>query len=138
MGIETTVGGDDVVTFRVNGVPVSQGSKSIVVRGGKTWMIDANPNKLKPWRRLVAEAADLGVTFDCPVKVTLRFEMPRPKRPKFVRPAVKPDADKLARAVLDSLTDAGLLADDSRVVDLHVTEFYSETPGVVVTVREVD
>ena len=128
----------DFVEFRVDGVPVQQGSKTVAQYGGKAWLRDANGKKLKPWRRLVAEAADLGVSFDCPVKVTLRFEMPRPKRPKFVRPAVKPDADKLARAVLDSLTDAGLLADDSRVVDLHVTEFYSETPGVVVTVREVD
>lgn len=128
----------DFVVFRVDGVPVQQGSKTIAKGGGKTWMRDANATRLKPWRRLVAEAADLGVTFDCPVKVVMRFEMPRPKKPKFGRPAVKPDCDKLARAVMDGMTDGGLLADDSRVVDLHVTEFYAERPGVDVTVMEVE
>lgn len=127
----------DYVEFRVDGVPVAQGSKTVAQGGGKVWLRDANGKKLKPWRAAVAEAADLGVTFDCPVKVVMRFGMPRPKKPKFERPAVKPDADKLARAVMDSMTDAGLLADDSRVVDLHVTEFYSETPGVDVIVMEV-
>ena len=100
-------------------------------------MVDANAAKLKPWRATVAKAADLGVTFDCPVAVQIRFDMPMPKRPKFSRPAVKPDVDKLARAVLDGLTDGGLLVDDSLVVRLVVDEFYSESPCATVTVRAV-
>jgi Holliday junction resolvase RusA-like endonuclease len=127
-----------MISFSVKGLPVPQGSMTIARAGRKTWMRPANAAKLKPWRRLVAESADLGVTFDCPVKVVMRFEMPRPKKPKFGRPAVKPDCDKLARAVMDGMTDGGLLADDSRVVDLHVTEFYAERPGVDVTVMEVE
>ena len=34
----------------------------------------------------------------------------------------KPDLDKLTRAVLDSLTDAGVFTDDSRVVWLNVAK----------------
>lgn len=128
----------DFVQFRVDGVPVAQGSKTIAKGGGKAWLRDANAGKLKPWRSAVAKAADVGVTFDCPVRVLLQFDMPRPKRPKFARPAVKPDADKLARALLDGLTDGGLLSDDSRVVELNVSEHYSEVPGVTVTVMEVE
>lgn len=128
----------DSVTFQVVGVPVSQGSKTGYVVGRRAVLVDANAKALKPWRAQIAKAADLGVTFDCPVYVGLRFFMPCPKRPKFSRPAVKPDIDKLARAVLDGLTDGGLLADDSRVVDLHVSEMYSESPCVMVTVREVE
>ena len=128
--------GDDV-TFTIEGVPVAQGSKTIAKGGGKVWLRDANAGKLKPWRAQVAEAADVGVSFDCPVAVWLQFMMPLPKRPKFRRPAVKPDIDKLSRAILDGLTDGGLLADDSRVVELHVFQHYSESPSVTVTVREV-
>lgn len=40
------------------------------------------------------------------------------------RPHSKPDVDKLSRAVLDSMTGAHVWADDSRVVDLHVSKHY--------------
>lgn len=125
------------VSFRVDGVPVAQGSKIIAKGGGRTWLRDANGAALKQWRLKVAQAADVGVTFDCPVSVHVVFHMPRPMRPKFERPAVKPDVDKLSRSVLDALTDGGLLVDDSRVVRLVAEKFYSETPGVDVIVREV-
>lgn len=111
------------VEFFVPGVPVQQGSKSVF--NGR--VVDQNHKALKPWRANVATAADRGVTFDCPVMVSLRFVMPRPKRPRWELPAVKPDIDKLARALLDGLTDGGLLADDARVVRLHLEEVY-ETP----------
>ena len=127
----------DRVLFTVEGVPIPQGSKTIATAGKKFWLRDANASKLKPWRALVAEAADVGVSFDCPVAVLARFYMPSPKRPKFHRPAVKPDADKLARALLDGMTDGGLLRDDSRVVRLVVEKWYSDEPRVEVTVREV-
>ena len=127
----------DYVKFRVDGIPIQQGSKTLVRRGSKAWMIDANISKLKPWREKVAAAADCGVTFDCPVSVHMLLHMPMPNRPKFRRPATKPDADKLARAINDSLTAGGLISDDSRIVELHVIEEYSELPGVTVTVREV-
>jgi Holliday junction resolvase RusA-like endonuclease len=119
---------DDKVSFYVVGTPIPQGSKTIARRGTKTWLRDANANRLRPWRHTVAAAADQGVTFDAPVKVTLSFVLPRPKRPRWLVPAVKPDIDKLTRSTLDGLTDGGLLYDDSRVVELHVTKRYA-TPG---------
>ena len=129
--------GDSVELF-VPGVPVQQGSKTLAHGGGKTWMRDANAKRLKPWRAEVAKAADVGVTFDCPVEVRLRFLMPRPKRPRFSRPAVKPDIDKLTRSILDGLTSGGLISDDARVVKLVAEEYYDEYPGVHVTVREME
>ena len=127
----------DTVTFRVDGVPVPQGSKTVATGGGKTWLRDANAAKLRPWRERVAAAADVGLTFDCPVSVRVLFEMPRPKRPKFGLPAVPPDVDKLARAVLDGLKQGGLVSDDGRVVRLVVEKVYTESPGATVWVREV-
>lgn len=118
----------DTVSFFIEGVPVPQGSKTVSQAKGRAWLRDANAARLKPWRHVIATHADLGVTFDCPVTVTLSFVLPRPKRPRWLVPAVKPDIDKLTRSTLDGLTDGGLLYDDSRVVELHVTKRYA-TPG---------
>lgn len=129
-----------MITFTVEGLPVPQGSKTIANGGGKTWLRDANASKLKPWRAKVAAAADLGVTFDCPVVVFAMFYLPRPKKPKWWAPAGRVgDVDKLARALLDGMTDGGLLADDARVVDLHSYKRYEtkQNPaGVRVAVME--
>lgn len=127
----------DGVSFFVAGQPVPQGSKTIAKGGGKTWLRDANAGMLRPWRHVVATAADLGVTFDAPVTVTLGFVLPRPKRPRWLVPAVKPDIDKLTRAVLDGLVDGGLLYDDSRVVDLAIKKRYP-SPGHPVVGVHID
>jgi Holliday junction resolvase RusA-like endonuclease len=118
----------DTVSFFIEGVPVPQGSKTVSQAKGRAWLRDANAARLKPWRHVIATHADLGVTFDCPVIVTLSFVLPRPQRPRWGVPAVKPDIDKLCRAILDGLQDGGLLAEDSRVVTLTATKRYP-TPG---------
>lgn len=129
--------GDDV-DFFIPGVPVPQGSKTVAKAGKKVWLRDANASRLKPWRETVAKHADLGYQFVGPVMVRLYFRFPRPKRPKFEVPAVKPDIDKLERAVYDGLTDAGLIEDDSRIVKSYAEKSYHEEPGVRVIVRSVE
>jgi len=114
-----------VVEFFIPGTPVQQGSKTAFVVGTRAVVTDQNKATLKPWRATVAAHADRGVTFDRPVCVELTFVMPRPQRPRWNVPAVKPDIDKLVRAVLDGFTDAGLLADDARVVRLLAVEEYA-------------
>lgn len=129
-----------MITFRVDGIPIPQGSKVVARGGGKVWLRDANASRLKPWRQRVAAASDVGETFDCPVMVVAVFYLPVPKRPRWFAPAVKPDTDKLCRALLDGMTDGGLLSDDARVVDLIALKRYAtvENPiGVAVSVVEV-
>jgi Holliday junction resolvase RusA-like endonuclease len=129
----------DTVSFFIEGVPVPQGSKTVSQAKGRAWLRDANAARLKPWRHVIATHADLGVTFDCPVIVTLSFVLPRPQKPRWPVPAVKPDIDKLVRAVMDGLTDGGLLGDDARVVDLHTTKRYpnpGDPTGVGIDVTE--
>lgn len=120
-----------MIQLRVDGLPVPQGSKVVARSGGKTWLRDANAARLKPWRARVAAAADVGHTFDCPVEVFAVFYLPRPQRPRWWSPAVKPDTDKLSRALLDGLTDGGLIVDDSRVVDLHAHKRYASKANPV-------
>lgn len=122
-----------------------QGSKNAYVRGGRAVLVDANP-RLKAWRAQVRAAAEAAIaeggweTLDEPCRVHLDFTMPRPKRPRWGVPAVKPDLDKLTRAVFDALTDAGVWKDDSRVVSMEVTKRYEDdeaVPGVWVEVESL-
>lgn len=125
-----------MLDFFVEGTPVPQGSKNAYVRGGRAVLVDANP-RLKAWRAQVRAAAEAAVedagweTLDEPCRVHLGFTMPAPKRPRWDVPAVKPDLDKLTRAVFDALTDAGVWKDDSRVVSMEVTKKYEDEDGAV-------
>lgn len=123
--------------FYVPGVPVPQGSKRHV-GGGR--MIEAN-KRLPKWRldvKNVAREARAGRQFTEAVSVFLDFDMPRPKTVKRIRPHVRPDIDKLTRAILDALTLAGVLVDDGQVVTLHAVKRYApDEPGVRVVVKEL-
>lgn len=148
----------EVARFFVEGEPRPQGSKTPVRRGNRVILIEgtgANPKRHKEWRAAVAEQArrvvhDEGVEeLDCAVRVELRFKMPRPKsRHRLIRAVtVKPDIDKLVRAVLDGITSSDkvgtlLLKDDSRVVELYAEKYYhpkdsDEAIGVEITVIDI-
>lgn len=122
-----------------------QGSKNAYVRGGRAVLVDANP-RLKAWRAQVRAAAEAAIaedgweTLDEPCQAHLAFTMPAPKRSRWGVPAVKPDLDKLTRAVFDALTDAGVWKDDSRVVSIEATKRYEDdeaVPGVWVEVKSL-
>lgn len=132
------------VGFWAAGVPIPQGSKRIGRNPAtkRPILLDDNDDKLKPWREVVAHAARQGARgverFDCPVSVGLTFYLPRPashyRRDGSLKPsapawpAVKPDVDKLERAVFDAITAAGVWADDSRAVVVHKSKRYAELP----------
>lgn len=121
-----------IVTIRPCGNPMPQGSIAFKgMRRGKPIMVSDNDATLKPWRRTVAMAtrAALGAPWeplDEPVEVRVRLWVPAPQRPRWWRPAVKPDVDKLGRAILDGLADGGAYINDSRVTDLHVSKRYAD------------
>lgn len=118
--------------FFVPGTPAPQGSKAIS-RSGR--MYETN-KATRPWRKAVATAAAEHDPYgDTPLAVGLRFVFTPPKRPKFPDMAVKPDLDKLIRAVGDALTASGLIHDDARITALHATKEYGDTPGVHITIR---
>lgn len=116
----------------VAGVPAPQGSKRALGAGrpgGRIRMIETAKG-LKPWRaELVKGLRTVGV-LDGAVVVKLVFVCPRPKATPKTRatpPKVtKPDVDKLARAVLDAMTLAGVIADDSYVTTLHAHKRMAE------------
>lgn len=125
------------VQFWVDGVPVPQGSKRAFVVNGRAVLADVKSEQLKKWRRAVAENAQalLAETFDCALEVRVEFVTVRPVSVKREYPLVAPDVDKLARAVLDGLTQSGLIKDDARVVRLVAEKRYGSQPGARVSVR---
>ena len=80
----------DSITITIEGIPVPQGSKTIVRRGGKAWMIDANADKLKLWRGKVANEADIGLNVRRPGVRRVRVRVPTPEAPQV--PAARGEA----------------------------------------------
>ncbi|ARQ95511.1 RusA-like Holliday junction resolvase [Mycobacterium phage Shandong1] len=150
-------GGKQLRLF-VPGKPAPQGSKDF--KGfakplpgqtrGKAILVESSA-AVGPWRERIALAAadamlqaglpvldhppSASAERRYPVTASLTFVMPRPSgTPKsYTPPAVKrPDLDKLARAVLDGLTDVCWI-DDSQVDDMHCRKVLAEIaqqPGV--------
>jgi crossover junction endodeoxyribonuclease RusA len=128
----------------VPGRPAPQGSKRNLgnrrmvesCEGVASWRVDVRASVLAAMQA----TGHSGFRARVPVAVRLEFVLPRPAATPKRRtpPAVKrPDVDKLARAVLDALTSAGAVADDSQVVDLHPVKRLAEvdeTPGCRITV----
>lgn len=107
--------------FKAIGLPRPQGSKNVMSRGGKTWLVESAKG-LPQWRKTVATAAKEAHPNHTPDKAPYRLEitfiMPRTKamKDKHAPPMTqRPDIDKLERAVLDSLTGV-IWEDDSQVV----------------------
>jgi Holliday junction resolvase RusA-like endonuclease len=135
----------ELVTFWVEGVPQPQGSKTGFVAGGRAVVVDKNPKMLKPWRALVSATAANEMVFreaaEGALVVRLEFRFVRPasvKAEKRPWPSVRPDIDKLARSVLDSLKTGGVYKDDAQVVDLAATKVYADVPGVRVRVGRME
>lgn len=127
------------ITFKVPGVPQPQGSKRHV-GGGR--MIESSA-KLRPWRDRVvftAREALQGREALAAAVLTVTFRLPRPasvsakRRPNHT---VKPDLDKLIRAVGDALTEAGVVTDDAVIHSISASKVYVDSPadsGVTVVV----
>lgn len=91
--------------------------------------------KLTAWRTNIHNACRemMSEPLKGPVKVRAMFTLQAPLKTDRRYPHVRPDVDKLARALLDGLTGAAF-ADDAQVVDLRVKKEYGE-PGVMVTIE---
>lgn len=156
------------LSFWVAGNPIPQGSKRAMVSRStnRPIVVDANRIGLADWRADIAIAAMRALASDedqpnqpflGAVWVGLRFTFTRPGShwlPVNVKrsvPALRrgaplthtqtPDIDKLARAVLDSLTNANVWPDDAVVATLIASKGWAaagDQPGVVITVESVE
>ena len=129
------------VSLSVSGDPASQGSHAIMY--GR--IVQVNSSKHKAWRKAIVQEAiatlpDDWQPIDEPCELIVNFYMPKPASVKRSLPTVSPDLDKLIRAVGDSLTDSGIVVDDSRIVRISARKLYAEgiEPGATILVRTFD
>jgi Holliday junction resolvase RusA-like endonuclease len=123
-----------VIEFRVDGLPVPQGSMKVI--HGR--VIHSQGSALAQWRASIALAARKAGARPTrePVTMTLTFIMPRPKTVKRNYPSVAPDLDKLIRGALDALT-AIAYVDDGQVVEIYSKKIYGEVIGAKIQVAEL-
>ena len=125
----------------IPGTPIPQGSHAV----SRTGHVFESNNRLKPWRETMTNALTAWTgtwfgawePFDGPLLVDVTFWMPRPKRPKYSLPAVKPDCDKLCRALGDAMTTSGLIADDARITTWHARKRYADEGCEGITIHTI-
>jgi Holliday junction resolvase RusA-like endonuclease len=129
------------VSLSVTGNPASQGSHAIMY--GR--IVQVNSSKHKAWRKAIVQEAiatlpDDWEPIDEPCELIVNFYLPKPKTVDRQLPSVSPDLDKLIRAVGDSLTDSGVVTDDSRIVRISARKLYAEgiQPGATIQVKTLN
>lgn len=120
--------------FSVEGVPVPQGSLKHI---GNGFIIHNKSKELKIWREQIGwQAKESGVEkLEGAVGMVLLFTLPKPKSVKRDIPYVRPDLDKLVRAVLDALTGIAY-SDDGQVVEIFTRKEYGSQVGLSVTINQ--
>ena len=138
------------VVFFVPGIPVAKGSARAFVVKGRAIVTQTNRDKQKPWASMIGLiASERGIKpVSGPVYINMEFVLPRPKShyrsngelkadvPTFH--CNKPDADKLARCVLDALTGIAW-HDDSQVHIGMAIKVYTVTsgPGALIEINQM-
>ena len=140
------------LSFTVAGVAAPQGSKSLLGHGA---LVESS-KRVAPWRTDVREAAIAAMgragwqPLTGAVDVDIEVFLPRPKShygtgrnanavkhtaPLYPTGHNSGDADKLARAILDALTSAGVWLDDAQVVKLRASKHWATfTPATSIFV----
>lgn len=132
------------LAFTVPGKPIPQGSVRSLGKGRPS--VHGNADRLLPWRdlcitiaqqqmrasgwRRITEAVIVSVNFcyERPLSHYRKDGTVKPTAPRYPISRASADIDKTCRALLDALTVAGVLADDSQVVGLHAGKHWA-APG---------
>ena len=140
------------IEFFVPGTPVGKGRPRAARRGAGVVMF--TPEKTAGYEALVAATAAAALACDAlahqlldgPLEAVLEMRFPataswsKAKRARALAGAEwhtsKPDADNVAKAILDACNGV-VFRDDAQVVVLIATKAFSEEPGVRVVIREV-
>lgn len=135
--------------FEVPGSPIGQGRPKFSTINGHAKAYDPEKSRnYKAYVKLLATQAmrEQGFTMiegPCCLDILAFFEVPKSKSKKFKeralmgieRPTKKPDLSNIVKGIEDALN--GLVyRDDSSLVYLSCTKYYSDIPRVEVIIRE--
>ena len=131
------------VKLYVRGNPVAQPRAKAVNRGNRAGIY--TPTTADGWKTLVSLAIRDLPRREGGSMLWLRFVFQRPAShygAKGLRASApelhekRPDADNLAKSTMDSMVDAGFLADDKHVVGLFTTKEWGTEAGCHITIRK--
>ena len=146
------------LSFFVPGEPRPQGSVTRMPGGGFLYGKTAAAHAaVMAWRQAIERHAiqaaqrhprgHLRPVYAGAVSVEYVFLLSRPASSRRLLPSVKPDLDKLERAVGDALEAAGILDNDSRIVTCTKRKYYADpqhlttlrrAPGVHIIITPVE
>lgn len=137
-----------LISFTVYGEPVAQGRPRFSNHGGFTRAYDPKKSKdFKQYVKLVASEYRPTSLMEGPLLLEVKVFKPTLKsfskkkaaaaESGELRPVTKPDVDNYVKGIKDALKQI-IWNDDSQVVDLYVSKWYSETPRIEVTVKKVE
>lgn len=126
------------VQFTVPGLAAPKGSRTTGQRKDGSRYTRESSKRSKPWVESVILIARTkrpgGRTLEPPYDIALSFFLPRPDGPKYDWPVRDGDLDKLARGVLDGLTQGGLIVDDRHVTRLLAEKWFADPAPVGVEI----
>jgi Holliday junction resolvase RusA-like endonuclease len=136
------------ITFTVFGTPMPQGSmRAFIPKGWHRPVLTSDNKKLKPYRQQVAETAiaemaKAGLSCldrEIPVRLDVAFFFAKPKSASkhVTQKTTKPDADKLLRAVFDSITGV-IITDDAQIVAGWWSKGFGIPERVEISVSSLD
>jgi crossover junction endodeoxyribonuclease RusA len=135
-----------VIEFVIGAKPVPQGSMVVVTppaalrKGAPAVVAPVNASKMRSWRQRVTRAARATgepMWVDTPLRLTVTFWLRKPKSAKRTAPSVRPDLDKLVRAIGDAITGV-LYKDDAQLTTLVAMKRYTQGGDCVVIRLEED
>jgi Holliday junction resolvase RusA-like endonuclease len=137
-----------VIQFTVYGTPVAQGRPRFSSQGGFTRAYDPKKSKdFKKYVKLVAAEHRPKKLFEGPLQLFIRVYKPTLKnfsKKKLaaaesgeLRPVTKPDVDNYVKGIKDACNQI-LWKDDSQVVELLASKWYSEKPRIEIMVVPID
>lgn len=123
----------------IPGIPASKGSYRPITGRSRTTgkpvtRLIPMDKKERPWRNHVRDTIlshkPPTIPHDAYVTVETTFYLPRPKTippSKRKHPTVKPDIDKLQRALYDAITETHIWHDDCQITDVTSHKRYADT-----------
>jgi Holliday junction resolvase RusA-like endonuclease len=135
------------ISFTVYGEPVAQGRPRAANIAGHIRMYDPQKSRdYKDYVRLVASEHAPSKLIEGPLQLKVNVYRPIPKsfskkkaaqaEAGELRPTSKPDADNYLKGIKDALKNV-VWKDDSQVVEVSVSKWYSDRPRVEVQILEI-
>ncbi|WP_346207632.1 RusA family crossover junction endodeoxyribonuclease [Caldifermentibacillus hisashii] len=136
-----------MIKFTVYGEPVAQGRPRATTINGHVRMYDPKKSRdYKNYIRLAASEHKPEKLLEGPL--SMKVKIYRPSLKSFskkkaemaekgeIRPVTKPDTDNYIKAIKDALKSV-IWKDDSQVVELHASKYYSQNPRIEIEIKEL-